>query len=380
MAPTPDKARMGLPDRWLHCPKTGTLVNNLFFPFKTPLCRMYDAQIAEKRHRFYPGDVFASPFLNGQKIGLWVDLTNTDRYYFTEEVTETGCIYKKMAMAGRGISPTQEETDRFIELVQKFRAENPDKIIGIHCTHGFNRTGFLIAAYLFQVELYGLDAAIGEFAGNRQGGIYKQDYVDDLYERYDPSETDRIVAPEKPDWEREVTNDTPSSSASQEQHSNGNSTKECPSKQFMDGLVPGVTVCEDAGKKSMLQARIQELCKYNKQGFPGLQPVSLSRHNIKLLEEEPYMVSWKADGMRYIVYINNGEVYAFDRDNEVFEIENLDFVGSDGSPLDGTLVDTEVIIDKVEVNGHMQNLPRMLIYDIMRHKVEGFYKEKYTEK
>lgn len=100
--PTPDKARMGLPDRWLHCPKTGTvcakseisvvhcshfqLINNLFFPFKTPLCKMYDNQIAERRYQFHPAEVFSHPHLHGKKIGLWIDLTNTDRYYFREEV------------------------------------------------------------------------------------------------------------------------------------------------------------------------------------------------------------------------------------------------------------------------------------------------------
>ncbi|CAL2030748.1 unnamed protein product [Caenorhabditis brenneri] len=391
--PTPDKARLGLPDRWLHCPNTGTVVNNLFFPFKTPLCKMYDPQIAEKKLQFHPADVFKSPYVQGRRIGLWIDLTKTDRYYFSEEVTEKNCIYKKIPMAGRGMSPTVEETKTFVDMVQQFHAENPDLLIGVHCTHGFNRTGFLIAAYLFQVEEYGLDAAITEFSSSRQGGIYKQDYFDDLYERYEPHETDRLVAPEKPDWERSEGNgaafhsidngasDSSQNAANMNGNSNHNGNRQdnkgaSGDKQFMDGLVDGVTWCQDAGKKSMLQAKIQELCKYNKQGFPGLQPVSLSRDNIKLFEEESYMVSWKADGMRYIVYINDGEVYAFDRDNEVFEIPNLDFVGNDNLPLDGTLVDTEVIID--EVNG--VKLPRMLIYDIMRHKGVNIMKEPFIKR
>ncbi|KAF1768750.1 hypothetical protein GCK72_000563 [Caenorhabditis remanei] len=389
--PTPDKARLGLPDRWLHCPKTGTLVNDLFFPFKTPLCKMYDQQIAERKLQFHPSDVFTSPFLNGRKLGLWIDLTNTDRYYFPDEVTEKGCIYRKIAMAGRGMSPTKEETDKFIEIVQEFHEKNPDLVVGIHCTHGFNRTGFLIAAFLFQVNEYGLDAAITEVAGNRQGGIYKQDYIDDLYERYDPGEDDRIVAPEKPDWERDTANlidNAVPSSSQPAAHSNGNghqnghsqNGRTSNSKQFMDGLIEGVRHCEDPGKKSILQAKVQELCKWNKQGFPGLQPVSLSRKNIKLLEEEDYMVSWKADGMRYIVYMNDGEVYAFDRDNEVFEIENLDFVTKDGSPLLGTLVDTEVIIDKVMEHGYEVNKPRMLIYDIMRFAGFNVMKEPFHKR
>ncbi|CAA99765.2 mRNA guanylyltransferase [Caenorhabditis elegans] len=393
--PTPDKARMGLPDRWLHCPKTGTLINNLFFPFKTPLCKMYDNQIAERRYQFHPAEVFSHPHLHGKKIGLWIDLTNTDRYYFREEVTEHECIYHKMKMAGRGVSPTQEDTDNFIKLVQEFHKKYPDRVVGVHCTHGFNRTGFLIAAYLFQVEEYGLDAAIGEFAENRQKGIYKQDYIDDLFARYDPTEDDKILAPEKPDWEREMSigmstqidNGRPSTSQ-QIPATNGNNNQNGNqlsgggdnSKLFMDGLIRGVKVCEDEGKKSMLQAKIKNLCKYNKQGFPGLQPVSLSRGNINLLEQESYMVSWKADGMRYIIYINDGDVYAFDRDNEVFEIENLDFVTKNGAPLMETLVDTEVIIDKVEINGAMCDQPRMLIYDIMRFNSVNVMKEPFYKR
>uniref|UniRef100_A0A8R1I099 mRNA-capping enzyme n=1 Tax=Caenorhabditis japonica TaxID=281687 RepID=A0A8R1I099_CAEJA len=395
--PTPDKAKLGLPDRWLHCPKTGTLVNNLFFPFKTPLCAMYDPQIQERRLQFHPADVFNHPLLQGRKLGLWIDLSNTDRYYFREEVTEQDCIYRKMAMVGRGCSPTEEETNIFLKLVKDFRMQHPDRVVGVHCTHGFNRTGFLIAAYLFQEEEWGLDAAINEFQSNRQGGIYKQDYIDDLYERFDPTEDERILAPEKPDWEREysfVGNQSSMMNASTSQshqehmggngHTNGNGRRNggAPSggKLFMDGLVAGVRVCEDAGKKSMLQAKIQQLCKFTKKGFPGLQPVSLSRKNIELLEKEPYMVSWKADGMRYIVYIHEDEVYAFDRDNEVFEIDNLDFVSVKGIPLKDTVVDTEVIIDRSEVNGVVQNCARMLIYDVMRFNNFNVMKEPFSKR
>lgn len=35
-------------------------------------------------------------------------------------------------------------------------------------------------------------------------------------------------------------------------------------------------------------------------GFPGCQPVSMDTSNIKLLQEKPYSVSWKADGTRYV--------------------------------------------------------------------------------
>lgn len=39
-------------------------------------------------------------------------------------------------------------------------------------------------------------------------------------------------------------------------------------------------------------------------GFPGSQPVSLDNDNIRLLQERPYKVSWKADGTRYMMLID----------------------------------------------------------------------------
>lgn len=39
-------------------------------------------------------------------------------------------------------------------------------------------------------------------------------------------------------------------------------------------------------------------CSSLRSGFPGAQPVSMDKQNIKLLEQKPYKVSWKADGTR----------------------------------------------------------------------------------
>lgn len=35
-------------------------------------------------------------------------------------------------------------------------------------------------------------------------------------------------------------------------------------------------------------------------GFPGAQPVSMDRQNLRFLEQNPYKVSWKADGTRWV--------------------------------------------------------------------------------
>lgn len=68
------------------------------------------------------------------------------------------------------------------------------------------------------------------------------------------------------------------------------------------------------------------MCKFEKHGFPGSQPVSMDMKNIALLQERAYRVSWKADGTRYMMFIHkeNG-VYFFDRDNSCFQVSGMRF-------------------------------------------------------
>lgn len=68
------------------------------------------------------------------------------------------------------------------------------------------------------------------------------------------------------------------------------------------------------------------MCGWTGTGFPGCQPVSMDRQNIQLLQRKPYRVSWKADGTRYMMLIQReNEIYFFDRDNSVFQVEGLRF-------------------------------------------------------
>jgi len=68
--------------------------------------------------------------------------------------------------------------------VDNFIRKHPTEIIGVHCTHGFNRTGFLICAYLVEKLDFSIDMAIALFSQCRVPGIYKQDYVNELFRRY----------------------------------------------------------------------------------------------------------------------------------------------------------------------------------------------------
>jgi mRNA-capping enzyme len=82
------------------------------------------------------------------------------------------------------------------------------------------------------------------------------------------------------------------------------------------------------------------------------------------------MVSWKADGTRYLMYINGrGKVYMFDRDNSVFWVHNLTFPHRKDldNHLESTLLDGEFVVDFDPATN--QKIPRFLIYDIIKFEV-----------
>lgn len=55
---------------------------------KTPLARAYDSLLLERKYQFHPEFVFQrslSDAKSGAKVGMWIDLTKTSRYYDKHE-------------------------------------------------------------------------------------------------------------------------------------------------------------------------------------------------------------------------------------------------------------------------------------------------------
>ena len=75
-------ANLGPPDRWLKCPRYGKMLEK-FVPFKTPLDERYDNFVPEQ-YRFTP-EMFIQKWTSEKvKLGLIIDLTNTERFYDKE--------------------------------------------------------------------------------------------------------------------------------------------------------------------------------------------------------------------------------------------------------------------------------------------------------
>ena len=65
-----------------------------------------------------------------------------------------------------------------------FRSLNPDKLIVVHCTHGCNRTGFFICAYLIMEMNIDPQSSINLFKTARPPGINKIFFIEELFIRY----------------------------------------------------------------------------------------------------------------------------------------------------------------------------------------------------
>ncbi len=84
-----------------------------------------------------------------------IDLTKSSRFYREREIQENGCKYLKIACKGNEETPTPEQVQLFNRVVTNFEEKEDGKKICVHCTHGFNRTGFLSITFLVEERNYG---------------------------------------------------------------------------------------------------------------------------------------------------------------------------------------------------------------------------------
>jgi len=155
------------------CPNTGTLIADQFIAFKTPLSSAFDNRIS-KALRWSTASVFSHmketnvsshtpcpylpcsfvdssvdltwkkyilyyllwlfPYYFQVKLGLWIDLTNTERYYSRAEVDKAGVAYVKLKIGGGAEVPSATELEEFYQHCHQFFATNPNSVIGVHCT------------------------------------------------------------------------------------------------------------------------------------------------------------------------------------------------------------------------------------------------------
>lgn len=202
-APPPRKRSGGkttMPENWDDVPKIGALIgDSRFVAMRVPLDAKFDHSVQPEEQLWRPQQFLEQQRALGLNVGLVVDLTNTFKYYDgVAEFADSGVEYAKLRIEGFNAPPRAHDVARFFEIVDGFLAQKPEAAIAVHCTHGLNRTGYLIVCFLVQRLQMTVTDALAAFAAARPPGLIKHMYVEDLYRRLGPNET--VQLPELPAW------------------------------------------------------------------------------------------------------------------------------------------------------------------------------------
>ncbi|XP_071322348.1 RNA/RNP complex-1-interacting phosphatase [Trachinotus anak] len=174
------RKKNGIPDRWLDYKSVGTRLHGTrFVAFKVPLNQSLNRRLPCS-DVFGPWELLDALSEENQELGLIIDLTFTTRYYKLQDLPES-LLFVKIFTAGHEV-PSDDTILSFKRAVRRFLRDNADndKLIGVHCTHGLNRTGYLICRYLIDVDGMDPKDAVELFNSARGHAIERQNYLEDL--------------------------------------------------------------------------------------------------------------------------------------------------------------------------------------------------------
>ena len=185
--------RKGIPDRWSDYSNfKGVIKECHILPCKTPLKEdlfRFDSSdgILIENQNFTP-DNFC--LMVEQKLEssleFVIDFTNTSRYYNCRDFQTRGIRYIKIECVGKQV-PSHDVYNRFHNAMEKcLQMVTPQGVIAVHCTHGLNRSGFLVCNFLMNKFGYSADESVQIFNQARGHEIERSEYIEKLRTDYYP--------------------------------------------------------------------------------------------------------------------------------------------------------------------------------------------------
>lgn len=165
-----------IPERWLEYKPYGTVISGTkILPFKVPLKEAVSNNLEPEKR--FTTSVLLQAF---PRLKCIIDLTNTSRYYDEKEFINSGVKYEKIMVRGREV-PSMDVVNRFFKTMDDFTSTcGEDDIVGVHCTHGVNRSGYLICRYLVQQLGWELEKCLKAFETARGYPIDRKIYINAL--------------------------------------------------------------------------------------------------------------------------------------------------------------------------------------------------------
>ncbi|KAL4128762.1 hypothetical protein KRP22_009689 [Phytophthora ramorum] len=190
-----------IPDNWADVAKMGTIVGtSRFLPLRVPLDDTYLPQFKTKNDEIWsPKDFLTTQKDQELNVMMIIDLTNTFKYYDGEnEFKDSGVEYVKLKIEGFSGPPEARDVAKFTKIVDDFLEKESEGVVAVHCTHGLNRTGYLIVDYMVKRMGCTVTEALEAFKLARPPGLIKHMYVEELYKRLGVNED--VQLPKLPDW------------------------------------------------------------------------------------------------------------------------------------------------------------------------------------
>ena len=187
------KAKGGIPEGWNDFSQCGQqMAGTPFVAFKVPLSPTFFFSQPNS-------DPWTLKLLKERQpnLDVVIDLTNTTKYYQPRDLQTSKLKHFKILTKGHAL-PDENVIRQFFKIVDDALDQNKNCVLGVHCTHGINRTGYLICRYLIQKLDWEPAAAIKEFAECRGHGIDRVPYLRDLEAaRWKPQRPQRRLSREQ---------------------------------------------------------------------------------------------------------------------------------------------------------------------------------------
>ncbi|GBF98986.1 mRNA-capping enzyme [Raphidocelis subcapitata] len=447
-----------IPKGWRQCPPMGEVSElHPFIPCKVPLGGRL-GQTIEEPYQFTPeaacmaaheklsafvqakqqqtGGAWVPPWAAGRwdprtrgafapQLAMIIDLSNSSRYYNPMEVPQ-GVTYVKVPCVGRDASPDPLAVNQFCWEVNKALMSYPETYFLIHCTHGFNRTGYMVVSAMMRLlAATGMcvERGVRRFAQQRPPGIYKHEYIEDLFRYHHEVRPAATLTPVVPGWKGP---DTPGGDDDDDGGGEGGGEGGQQQKKKEEGHMShedkfGEPVPDE--EREWLAAQVYDVIVMQDQRaqpgapppsnsfaggapqFAGSQPVSLDREKLEYVKKKRYWVTWKADGTRYLLLLTHWGAYLIDRACDVrrcqmrfptalpeeraaaFQRARQKAKRAEEVPLfpvgpghNWTLMDGEMVVDEIEEGGAKKQRRRYLAYDLMLLNGEGVQDLKFGDR
>lgn len=163
-----------VPDRWEAYSNLGSILPGTnIVAFKVPLRHGIQRNVAD--------DVAVWGLKELQQalpaLSLVVDLTATARYYDPHQLS--GVRHCKILTRGQEL-PSERVVHQFYRAMA---STSETDLVGVHCTHGLNRTGYLVCRFLVEKRGWQPEEAIRAFDEARGHKQERENYLADLRAR-----------------------------------------------------------------------------------------------------------------------------------------------------------------------------------------------------